>query len=553
MKQFYLILIAVGCCAFANAQVAPPQWNAANVKIFGGENSENFQFVLQTRDRGFLLGGALSGWKSNSGQVRGHMDTAQGGSSIWIVHTDSTGKFQWSKTIGGLGGNEQLQAIGETDNYYVLGGSIFTTGTDFYPITAPSNIPEQAYVMWISKTDGTIANIKGFHGPTMGELFAMQVLPDNKIIIGGAQAGRPQPHSTGREYWIALLKADGSLEWEKNYGSLDEEVVSGITYAKSLEGENEYYVTGTTWSKTSTGDITGTKGGGDVWALKLNKSGDIIWKKCFGSAGGENSRDIVLTTKNKLVFTNTARQNGGDINGWYGMDDIWVFQTDLSGNMVWSKCFGGSDDDNVSDVAATADGGVIVAGYAKSTDGDITQPKGRGDFWLLRLDENGNKLWQKSIGTTKYDVAPAIALTCDNGYALAGFLYNQDADFQNVPALGLVGTTADAFLVLLKDQGLNNNQCIPSQPNAITNLAKSEYPSVFPQPVFDKLYINMPETYQEATLLSLSDATGKLLLQQTFPARQKDIQISTSGFSNGIYLLNLRNGSVMRNIKVIIR
>lgn len=544
----HLIVFSLILLSFTSikAQVVAPSWNAANVKIYGGENSEFFQKVIQTKDKGFLIGGLVNGYKTNSGQVMGHHDTL-GGSSIWIVHTDSLGTFQWAKTIGGIG-DEQLYAIAETDSFYVIGGSQNSVGGDFTPISYSST---QAFVMWLSKTDGSIMRVKGYHGPTSGELFAMQALPDGKLLVGGAQAGRPQPHSTDREYWIAVLRRDGSVEWEKFYGSNDAERVSGLAFGIGEESKTEYYITGLTFSNTNTGDITDVKGGGDVWAMKLNENGNIIWKKCFGSTGSENSYDIVLTNKSKLVFSNVARSGGGDVVGWHGMEDIWVFQTDLNGSLIWSKCLGGSSDERPSALLATDDGGVLVGGHTKSTDGDVTQNKGVYDFWLIRLDDMGNIRWQQTVGTSLFDASPAVALTCSNGYVMVGGVSYRNNDFLNVPRLD-AGYISDGFLVQLQDQGLNNKQCNrPANGIATKNLNNEAV--IYPQPATNLLHITLPAVFQEPTTIRLSDATGKLQRSATYAAGQRELQLSTADFPAGLYLLSIRNGAFTSNYKVMVK
>ena len=80
--------------------------------------------------------------------------------------------------------------------------------------------------------------------------------------------------------------------------------------------------------------------------------------------------------------------------------DYWIVKLDANGNIVWQKSLGGSADDAYS-IQQTTDGGFIVAGF-RSNDGDVSGNHGTNDYWVVKLDANGNIVWQKSLGGSEY-------------------------------------------------------------------------------------------------------------------------------------------------------
>ena len=114
-----------------------------------------------------------------------------------------------------------------------------------------------------------------------------------------------------------------------------------------------------------------------------------------------------------------------------GNEDIWVLKLDEDGNVEWQKTYGGSDEDWAHSIQQTSDGGYIVAGYTYSFGA------GEGDFWVLKLDENGNVEWQKTYGGSDYDRAKSIQQTDDGGYIVAGSTYSFGAGYYDFWVLKL--------------------------------------------------------------------------------------------------------------------
>lgn len=123
--------------------------------------------------------------------------------------------------------------------------------------------------------------------------------------------------------------------------------------------------------------------------------------------------------RQNLVIAGTTQSNNGGVTGFHGGRDFWVVKLDQTGNIIWKKTLGGSAFEMMPSVSATNDGGVIVAGESSSLNGDITAAIGLKDIWVVKLDASGNKQWDKSFGSWQDDWAFTIAQITDTGYIIS--------------------------------------------------------------------------------------------------------------------------------------
>ena len=110
---------------------------------------------------------------------------------------------------------------------------------------------------------------------------------------------------------------------------------------------------------------------------------------------------------------------GGTVAGAY---DYFVVKTDKDGNKQWDRIFGGDGYDYLYSIVNTKDGGFLLGGYSLSgISGDKSEEsKGGYDYWIIKIDKDGNKEWDRTFGGNNYDMLYAIVTTSDGGYLLGG-------------------------------------------------------------------------------------------------------------------------------------
>lgn len=162
----------------------------------------------------------------------------------------------------------------------------------------------------------------------------------------------------------------------------------------------------------------------------------IEWQKCFGGTSSEYAEAVVQTFDGGYILAGSAHSNNGDVTFNYGDDDYWVVKVDVNGNLQWQKSYGGSEFERISSIKQTIDGGYILAGTSKSNDGDVSgnhvnQFGDYYDYWIVKIDGSGSLQWQKCFGGSAEDWANSIIQTADAGYIVIGSTNSNDGDVTN--------------------------------------------------------------------------------------------------------------------------
>lgn len=243
-------------------------------------------------------------------------------------------------------------------------------------------------------------------------------IEDNHFIAVGytsSDNGDVSENNGYVDYWIIKLNEYGSIIWEKTYGGSYYDWVNSVQQTT----DGGFIVVGTT--RSIDGDVNGNHGYNDYWILKLDEYGDTLWTRCYGGSLNDQVSAVQQTTDGGYILTGSTRSIDGDVNGNNGLDDFWILKLDEFGEILWSKTYGGSNNDYGKSVEQTADGKYMVLGTTTSNDGDVSSPLGETDYWILKLDEFGDILWARCYGGTNDDYASSIQQVLDGGYVVLGY------------------------------------------------------------------------------------------------------------------------------------
>jgi hypothetical protein len=235
-----------------------------------------------------------------------------------------------------------------------------------------------------------------------------------KITVALVNGKAPSKEITVEQDFIVLNPV--TVSWKKMLGG------NGNDYGYSIikTTDDGYLVSGRTTSNN--GDITSTKGGIDMWVVKLDANGAITWQKTYGGNADEYSVAAAATPDGGYVLTGyTLSNNNGDVAQNHGNTDFWIVKINSAGTLQWQKTLGGTGDDRPYAVAVTTEGRIGVAGYTNSTNGDVGATHGSEDMWVMLLDNgNGNFLWKKTFGGNGSEIAKALAPAPDGGLYVGG-------------------------------------------------------------------------------------------------------------------------------------
>lgn len=229
------------------------------------------------------------------------------------------------------------------------------------------------------------------------------------------------------DFWIVKLNQELDVQWQTSLGGSKQDVAHSIRQTS----DDGYIVAGYTSSED--GDITNNHGDSDAWIVKLNENGEMQWQKCYGGSEPDKAMEIELTDDGGYVFAGYTSSNDGDVTGHHGLHDYWIVKLNDNGDLIWQNSLGGSLLDKCESIDITSDGDYVLAGRTRSTDGDVTNHHGDDDAWVVKVNNLGEILWQKTLGGSDSDNANIIKYTAsDNGYIIGGYAESNDGDLADV-------------------------------------------------------------------------------------------------------------------------
>ncbi|MEO1261243.1 MAG: gliding motility-associated C-terminal domain-containing protein [Bacteroidota bacterium] len=322
-------------------------------------------------------------------------------------------KVEWSKNYGGFLNDGANSLIQTTDGGYLSVGSSRSNNQ-----MLTSNHGKADY--WIVKVDslGELQWQSSFGGSENDIASDVVQTPDGGyMIVGGAVSFDVDVigNNGSEDVWVLKLDANGNLQWSRTYGGSANERAESI----EMTDDGNYIILG--YSESFDGDVGQNKGDFDYWLLKINGGGDLLWERSFGGSLSDWGFDVKQTDDGGFLLAGSTISTNGNITGNNGFYDYWLVKTDANGNMLWQRNYGGTLEERAYSLAVTSDGGAIIAGTSNSSDMDVQGNSGSYDFWLTRIDANGNLIWARTFGGALEDRAFSVIELADGDFLTAGY------------------------------------------------------------------------------------------------------------------------------------
>ena len=234
--------------------------------------------------------------------------------------------------------------------------------------------------------------------------------------------GRNLSRHAGGEYWILKVTQTGDLVWSRYYGGSFTDTPTGIVETSS----NEFIVAGS--SDSNDVNISGNKGSYDFWVVRMDSGGDMIWENSYGGAEIDEARGIVRASDGNYVIVGDTRSSDQDVSLNNGAADLWIIKISESGDMIWNESIGGTNFDVPRSIKTTSDGGFIIAGSSRSSDGIVTSNQGQNDAWIVKTNSSGQLSWQKTFGGSEIDFAYDAVQLSNGDYILVGESSSSNGD-----------------------------------------------------------------------------------------------------------------------------
>lgn len=310
-----------------------------------------------------------------------------------------------------------------TDGGYLLGGvsSSPKSGEKSEP-----NFGEDDY--FVIKTDGKGKKLwdRTFGGTGPETLTCLIETKDGGYLIGGySMSGTSGNKTVGREpwraydWWIIKVNSLGKTQWEKGFGGGRDDVLKEILPVK----EGGYLLVGY-GSNPETGVTNGLE---DFWVVKIDEQGKKVWDKSYGGTNDDRGISAIATPDNCFLIGGNSKSNisGNKSANSKGESDYWLIKITGDGTLLWDRTYGGLFSDLIAGIATANNGGYLLSGFTfSSMTGNVPASNGFVDYWIVRVDDEGKLIWNKTIGDVDYDQTETQPVAYGNGFLLGGYQYH---------------------------------------------------------------------------------------------------------------------------------
>jgi hypothetical protein len=526
MKKNLFVIIFIHC--FHSSQA---QWIYQHA--YGNNRNERCQSAYSTHNGGLLLNGATTSFGS------GDVDPL-------IIKTDLQGNILWSKTCGAPA-NEIPNFAAETFDTKM----VFVGSTDANGVSGSSDA-------LVFKTDSA-ANFlwaKSFGGINNENAVKIIELADS----GYAVTGTTESYGSGSaDIFLVKLDMNGDTVFTRIYGTPNNEIGKSMALTSDggfiLCGKNSEIINGAIVFKAI--------------LLRIDSTGNILWSKEYGDSLYQEAQSVMQTADGGFIVCGSRDFTS---NGNY---DILLFRTESSGNIVWSKTYGGNKGEGSYTVNLNDDGNYVLSGYTNSM-GYGHRGDDSTNIFLMKTDANGDTLWTRTYGGDKQDEAFLSAKTPDGGFIISGFSDYHTSDSSQMlviktDSLGFSGCnefTSHPAIVndLLAVTNSNYSQHSGMTMNSITLTTTNRVISdstyclltpvneirpntsfnIFPNPVNGTLFVknilsNLPANnfYKKNSLTIYNMIGEKIIVPAFFNQQENYFEITVSSLKQGMYLLEV--------------
>jgi hypothetical protein len=484
-------------------------------KTYGGTGGDNSFTVQQTTDGGYIM------TRSTDSYGAGNYD-------VYLIKTDANGDTLWTKTFGGTGQDDGHSVQQTSDGGYIITGYTSSFGiTDAYLVKTDAN--------------GNLIWSKIFGGVNGGAGYSVQQTTDGGYIV----TGNTSSFGVGNvDVYLIKTDTNGDTLWTRTFGGTGDDFGSSVQQTT----DGGYVITGAT-SSFGTGNA-------DVYLIKTDVNGNTLWTKTFGGTGYDDGQFVQQTTDGGYVITGAVYSYGA------GDYDVYLIKTDGNGNLLWSKTFGGANDDGGNSVQQTTNGGYIIVGSSYSF--------GASNYaiYLIRTDASGNPIWTRTIGGTG-DYGNSIKQTTDGGYIIIGTTFSFGAGSYDVYLIktdangnsGCNETTPATIVTTPSTQVTSSATIVGSITTIVTTpstiigsggtvttlcttvgiqsaIANPQFEIVVsPNPFTSELTV---QSSQKIIQIVVYDLMGATVYQQKLTSNETSATLNLSFLQQGVYFLNVK-------------
>lgn len=478
--------------------------------------------------------------------------------------------MHWQKSIGSQGEDVMNDMISDADGNFYFAGSTQTEGSQTMDVLVSKYSPEGREI-W--------TKIIGESGDDRG--IAVELLNNTLFVLSSSTSSTGAfTASWGREDIVLLqLDLNGNLHGMSRFGGNYADIPTDIS--KTANGE----LLISAHSASTEGFMESNKGQFDLWVIRVDGSGSIIWKQNYGGSDEDHSSKIGELPNGDIMLSGHSSSYDGDMLTNYGDFDLSLLKLTADGEIIWAQNYGGLQEDISVDLLIN-NGKIILAGNTLSHSFDISKNAGFSDAWVLEIDAgNGDILWEETHGSEFGDYASALALDESNQLFLTGTtnasifegeqssgcldawvaqvnspssidhlaLYGGDAqesinDFHvmNDGSFLLIGSSTSTNDLFSNNKGGSDGWIMKYELNASQDDIFVEAVSAHPNPTSGTVYLNNLTDFDEIVVYN---ASGQVV--DAFQAKSFSQVLDLTNASPGIYLVKIERKSGSELIRLV--
>lgn len=347
-------------------------------------------------------------------------EASRGAGDFWILETDPQGDILWQKTLGGNGQDAIVATLELDAQVYVMAGESYSgvSGEKTQPVWGDRDL-------WLVKMDAqrNIVWQQNYGGTGIETLFDIISTSDGGFLVSSYSDSPISGEKTtetfgGTDLWLLKLDRDGQLEWQQSFGGDGNEL-----FGKLLEtGKGTFLLSATSYSGATGNKTEPSRGQSDGWILELDSQGNILWQRTIGGTSADAMMDVIPALDGGYILAGESSSGiGGDKSvPRKAATDLWVIKIDPQGNILWQNTYAGDVGEWFSAIVPSTSGYLLSAMSYSGTGNDKTEPsRGDRDYWMLKIDLEGAVCWDKTLGGSSVD-QPMDAFEDSEGNFIVG-------------------------------------------------------------------------------------------------------------------------------------
>ena len=541
---------AILLCSYCKLNAQDILWE----KSYGGKHADYLFDVIPTPDYGFILAGS-----SLSKKTGNKTEDNLGDLDYWVWKIDEKGELDWQKSFGGSG-QDMLRAVVLTnDGGFLLAGS--SQSEEGFDKKGKARGNSDFWIIKLNAKGGEEWQ-KTIGGSGEDELSSVVKTKDGGFVLAGSSSSnlswdKKSENFGGLDYWVVKIDSKGEIVWQNTFGGIYNDELRSVIKTK----DGGFLLGGSSNSPDGGNKTQKNIGQSDFWIIKIDEKGQEQWQKTIGGKGDDELAVVCETNDGNFII-------GGNSNSESGNDkrssnengtDFWVLKMDKeTKEIIWQESYNIAKTDILTSLIENDDKTILLGGYAqgeiekrkapikqtKALKGKSTNineepkmKKGTDDYVAIKINDKGEELWRKDVGSDGQDILVKAIETRDGGYLMAGTSRTIVTADGGIKATGDKRSgkgSNDFWVVKLKDKEKPKD--------------KKKLIEAIPNPAMDYTNVIVGYDFTKGTA-RVVDLAGHVL--QEFNISERTVPIDLQGLPEGVYIVNIKTDKGSDGVKII--